>query len=88
MINTTFLCKDTNPTRDNLTFYPIDAAPSDPAPFSSKELDPCPQEKNLFGLLLKIESQLRAAARNERQARNEQLKRSRTKTPSRSNGTS
>jgi hypothetical protein len=88
MINTTFLCKDTNPTRDNLNSYPIDAAPDGPGPFNSQELDPGPEEKNLFSLLLKIESQLRAAARNERQARNEQLKRSRTKTPSRSNGTS
>ena len=83
MMNPTFLCKDTNPTQDNLNSYPIDTAPSGPGPFSSEELDPGPTEKNLFTLLLKIESQLRAAARKEQQARNQQLKRSRTKTSSR-----
>ena len=82
MINTRFLCSDTNSTLDNLNSNPIDAAPDGPGPFSSQEPDPCPKEKNVFSLLLKIESQLRAAARSEQQARNQQLKR-RTKTPSR-----
>jgi hypothetical protein len=65
-----------------LNSYPLNEAPDDPGSFGSEKLDPWSKEKNVFTLLLKIESQLRAAARMEQQARNQQLKR-RTKTLSR-----